>query len=115
MPIKMPIPFPVPAGVTKGRKFRTTWVSYDALAAVHRYLELDRAVTADGSSWRPPPRWGEPLLVTDPDERGGRVNGSVASNTTATQVRALAKINTPVTRTRRHSPAHGGTIARMSV
>jgi site-specific recombinase XerD len=74
-PATMPVPFPVLAGVTKGRKFRTTWVSYDALAGVHRYLELDRAATADGSSWRPPAQWGEPLLVTGPDERGGRVNG----------------------------------------
>lgn len=71
----VPIPFPVPAGITKGGKFRTTWISYDALAAVHHYVELDRAATADGSSWRPPARWGEPLLVTDPDARGGRVNG----------------------------------------
>ncbi len=71
----IPIPFPVPAGVTKGRKFRTTWISYDALAAVHHYLELDRAVTAAGSVWQPPRRWGEPLLVTRPDARGGRVNG----------------------------------------
>ncbi|HEX4099542.1 MAG TPA: hypothetical protein VHY21_03235 [Pseudonocardiaceae bacterium] len=71
----VPIPFPVPAGITKGGKFRTTWISYDALAAVRHYVELDRVVTAAGSSWRPPPRWGEPLLVTDPDARGGRVNG----------------------------------------
>ena len=74
-PTAVPIPFPVPAGVTKGRKFRTTWISYEALAAVHHYLELDRAATADGSTWRPPRRWGEPLLVTDPEPRGGRVNG----------------------------------------
>src|SRR5713101_5165190 len=70
-----PIPFPVPAGVTKGRKFRTTWISYDALAAVHHYLELDRPATADGTAWLPPRRWGDPLLVSDPDERGGRING----------------------------------------
>ena len=70
-----PIPFPVPAGVTKGRKFRITWISCDALAAVHHYLELDRPATADGTAWLPPRRWGEPLLVSDPDERGGRVNG----------------------------------------
>jgi hypothetical protein len=38
----------VPAAITKGRKFRVTWVSYDALAAVHDYLELDRAATAGG-------------------------------------------------------------------
>ncbi len=74
-PVQVPIPFPVPASVAKGRKFRITWISYDALAAVHHYLELDRPATVDGTGWRPPPRWGEPLLVTDPDERGGRVNG----------------------------------------
>jgi site-specific recombinase XerD len=72
---QVPIPFVVPSGVTKGRKFRTTWISYDALAAVHHYLGLDRPATVDGSGWLPPRRWGEPLLVTDPDERGGRING----------------------------------------
>lgn len=30
----------------------------------------------DGSSWRPPQGWGEPLLVTGPDARGGRLNGT---------------------------------------
>jgi site-specific recombinase XerD len=74
-PTAAPIPFPVPAGVSKGRKFRTTWISYDALAAVHHYLQLDRPATADGSGWRPPRGWGEPLLVTEADERGGRING----------------------------------------
>jgi site-specific recombinase XerD len=73
--VPVPIPFPVPAGITKGGKFRITWISYDALAAVHHYVELDRAATVDGSSWRPPQRWGEPLLVTEPDARGGRING----------------------------------------
>lgn len=71
----VPIPFAVPEGVTKGRKFRTTWISYDALAAMHHYVELDRAATADGTAWRPPERWGESLLVTEPDARGGRING----------------------------------------
>ncbi len=33
-PTKTPVPFPVPAGVTKGRKFRVTWISYEALAEV---------------------------------------------------------------------------------
>ena len=74
-PAQAPIPFPVPGGVTKGRKFRITWISCEALAAVHHYLELDRPATADGSGWLPPSRWGEPLLVSDPDERGGRING----------------------------------------
>jgi len=40
--VRAPIPFPVPPGIAKGRKFRTTWISYDALAAVHHYLEIDR-------------------------------------------------------------------------
>jgi site-specific recombinase XerD len=71
----VPVPFPVPSGVAKGRKFRTTWISYDALASVHHYLALDRPATVDGSGWLPPQRWGETLLVTDPDERGGRING----------------------------------------
>ena len=50
----VPIPFRVLAGVTKGRKFRTTWISYEALAAVHHYLGLDRAAATDGSLWRCP-------------------------------------------------------------
>jgi len=74
-PVTVPIPFPVPEAITKGRKHRLTWISYDALAAVHHYLGLDRPVTTDGTGWRPPDRLGAPLLVTDPDERGGRVNG----------------------------------------
>ena len=78
-PTKVPISFPVPAAVTKGGKFRVTWISYDALAAVHDYLELDRAATAEGSGWRPPRRWGEPLHVTEPGLRGGRVNGTRCS------------------------------------
>jgi len=74
-PSAMPLPFPVPAGVTKGRKFRTTWISYEALAAVHHYLELERAAAVAGSTWRPPERWGPPLVVGDPDADGGRING----------------------------------------
>ena len=54
-PVQAPIPFPVPSGIAKGRKFRTTWISYDALAAVHHYLDLDRPATVDGTAWRPPP------------------------------------------------------------
>ena len=32
----------------------------------------------------------------------------------ATQVREATKVNTPITRTRRHSPARSGVVARMS-
>lgn len=74
-PGRLPIGLAVPAGVAKGRKHRTTWVDYPALAAVHSYVGLDRAASAAGSSWRPPRRWGEPLVVTDPGPLGGRVNG----------------------------------------
>jgi len=74
-PTAIPIPFPVPGGITKGRKFRTTWISYEALAGLHDYLQLDRAAATEGSGWRPPRRWGEPLMVTEPDARGGRING----------------------------------------
>ncbi|WEB44073.1 hypothetical protein MOV08_35510 [Streptomyces yunnanensis] len=34
-PTEVPIPFPMPAGITKGKKFRTTWTSYEALAGLH--------------------------------------------------------------------------------
>ncbi len=72
---ELPIPFPVPEGVTKGRKFRTTWISYDALAAVHRYIELDRAMAVEGSSWRPAEKQGGALVVSEADARGGRIDG----------------------------------------
>jgi integrase len=75
VPTVVPIPFPVPGGITKGRKPRTTWISYEALTAVHDYIGLDREAATVGSTWRPPRRWGDPLLVTEPDARGGRVNG----------------------------------------
>ena len=75
-PTSMPIPFPVPSGVTKGRKFRLTWISYEALAVVHRYIEVERAATAEAATWLPLSRWGDPLIVTEPDGRGGRINGA---------------------------------------
>jgi hypothetical protein len=74
-PTRASIPLPVPAGITEGKKFRTTGISYEALASVHDYPELDRAATVEGTRWRPPRRWGEPLMVTDSDERGGLING----------------------------------------
>ena len=40
------------------------------------------------------------------------LTGPAASNTRSPQVRVREKINTPVTRTRRHYPAHGGTTGR---
>jgi integrase len=74
-PVKMPVPLPVPAVVTKGSTFRVSWVDYPALAELHSYIELERALAADGSTWRPPASWGEPLMVTEADEHGGRIDG----------------------------------------
>ncbi|WP_455711944.1 site-specific integrase [Streptomyces erythrochromogenes] len=74
-PKLVPIPFPIPESITKGSKFRVTWVSYTALARVHAYLSLERMLACERSAWRPPRRWGEPLFVTEMDSQGGRVNG----------------------------------------
>ncbi|MEN8649468.1 site-specific integrase [Streptomyces sp. 21So2-11] len=74
-PVKMPVPLPVPAAVTKGSSFRVSWVDYPVLAELHSYIELERSLAADGSVWRPPASWGEPLMVSEADERGGRIDG----------------------------------------
>ncbi|MFD8008396.1 hypothetical protein [Streptomyces mirabilis] len=50
-------------------------MDYPVLAELHSYIELERALAAVGSPWRPPALWGEPLMVTETDERGGRVDG----------------------------------------
>jgi site-specific recombinase XerD len=75
VPTPVPVPLPVAAAIAKGRKQRTTWVSYDALAEVHRYLDLERPLAAAGSAWQPDPELGEPLTVTAADGHGGTVNG----------------------------------------
>ncbi len=74
-PTALPIPFPVPAAITKGRKFRTTWISYEALAAMHGYVELDRTLNIQSSRWYPSATAGPPLVITEADARGGRING----------------------------------------
>ncbi|RKT09854.1 hypothetical protein BX285_6964 [Streptomyces sp. 1114.5] len=68
-PTEVPIPWAVPRLGAKGRKFRTTWIDYPALAAVHSYAALDREMSR--GSWRPK----SPLVVEDADFYGGRVNG----------------------------------------
>ncbi len=97
---QVPIAFPVPAGVTKGRKPRITWISWDALAAVHQYLRLDRAAATAGSAWLPLPAWGEPLMVTSPDADGGQVNG----------VRCRCEVLTPAERRRLVAPGGGSCL-----
>ncbi|MEE6264256.1 MULTISPECIES: hypothetical protein [Streptomyces] len=46
-PTAVPLPFPVPAGIIKGEKFRTTGTSYEALAGLHGRLEPERAATTE--------------------------------------------------------------------
>jgi hypothetical protein len=43
------------------------------------------------------------------------IGGPSANNTKAIPVRVPEKINTQVTRTKRHYPAHGGTTATMAM
>ncbi|MBV9448310.1 MAG: site-specific integrase [Streptosporangiaceae bacterium] len=74
-PTVLPILLPVAGKIAKGGKQRTTWVSYDALAAVHRYRKLERPLATIGSSWRPDPSGGEPLVVTHANWHGGLING----------------------------------------
>ncbi|BAJ29279.1 hypothetical protein KSE_34720 [Kitasatospora setae KM-6054] len=76
---EVPVVLPVPEGITKGSKYRESLVSYDVLAEVHGYLGLERALAVQGSTWMPPARWGEPLIVTEADAFGGRVNGTRTS------------------------------------
>jgi integrase len=74
-PRRLPVLFPLSHAITKGQKARTTWIGYDALAAMHQYLELDRAASADGFRWRPPAKLGEALVIEEPDWEGARING----------------------------------------
>ncbi|MFD4258677.1 site-specific integrase [Streptomyces sp. NPDC058534] len=72
---EVPILFPLSRAITKGRKARTTWVTYGPLARMHQYIDLDRAASAEGYRWRPPWRLGEPILVEAPDWEGATLNG----------------------------------------
>jgi hypothetical protein len=74
-PTVLPILRPVAGKIAKGGKQRTTWISYEALATMHRYLTLERPLATVGSSWRPDPSGGEPLVVTHTDWHGGVLNG----------------------------------------
>lgn len=74
-PTTLPVLFPLARAITKGEKDRTTWVHYERLAAMHQYIELDRAASAEGFKWRPPSKLGPPLLVEEPDWEGAHFNG----------------------------------------
>lgn len=74
-PTRLPVLFPLAHAITKGQKDRTTWVHYGPLAEMHQYIALDRAASAEGFRWQPPPGLGCPLLVEEPDWEGARLNG----------------------------------------
>ncbi|MCX5370137.1 MULTISPECIES: tyrosine-type recombinase/integrase [unclassified Streptomyces] len=67
----LPLPFPLSAQITKGKKARETWVDVDAAAEMWQYVDLDRAASCHGRVYRP----RDPLHVTEPDWEGGRING----------------------------------------
>ncbi|MFF1690597.1 hypothetical protein [Streptomyces sp. NPDC058254] len=53
-------------------------VLYPSPAAENEFeglAQVAAAATTEGSLWRPPRRWGEPLMVTEPEARGGLING----------------------------------------
>ena len=74
-PGRLPVPFPVPAGVTKGRKYRTTWIDYapwrrctsmPGWTGPRRGRVVVAAAAASGASR---------CMVSEADAAGGRVNG----------------------------------------
>lgn len=71
----IPVPFPLSAQITKGKKPRETWVDFVALTEVWQYIELDRAGVAAGRPYVPAARLGDSLAVSEPDWEGGKVAG----------------------------------------
>lgn len=61
----------VPRPIAKGAKSRSTWASNAALELVADYVGLERALATSSSTWRPT----EPLIVQEPDQHSGVVNG----------------------------------------
>ncbi|MGY6657647.1 hypothetical protein ACXIZN_36350 [Amycolatopsis sp. TRM77291] len=99
----VPVLFPLGRGLTKGSKPRTTWIDYDDLAEVWQYIELERAVAAEGFQWRPPRKLGESLCVENPDWEGARING----------VRRPWRVLSPNERLRLVSPEGGSCLLAL--
>lgn len=74
-PTVLPVPFPLSAQITKGKKARETWIDLEALQEVRQYMDLDRSAITAGRAYRPNPKLGDPLLVGEADWEGGRVDG----------------------------------------
>jgi integrase len=72
---EVPVRFRLAAQLTKGKKARETWASWDSLTEMAQYSDLDRAALVGGREYRPDRLLGEPLLVSEPDWEGARVNG----------------------------------------
>lgn len=72
----VPIPFPVGRGVAKGGKPRTSWIDFDSLSAVHRYIDLERSAYCARTQWQPPEKLGPPMYVKEPDAYGGEIDGT---------------------------------------
>ena len=68
---EVPVRLPVAPPMAKGGRGRFSWSDYDALARVHGYVELERAVSVQGSRWQP----AEALHVEAPTHDGARING----------------------------------------
>ncbi|MFE3860594.1 site-specific integrase [Streptomyces goshikiensis] len=71
----VPVRFPLAAQITKGKKARETWASYEALSEFEQYLELDRAAVLAGREYVPDRKLGPPLVISAPDWEGARVDG----------------------------------------
>jgi site-specific recombinase XerD len=74
-PTGVPIQFPVARGLTKGTKQRTTWISYEALAGLHEYVEFERAAALGSRRWTPPQKIGPAIAVEEPDWHGAVIDG----------------------------------------
>ncbi|OQD57537.1 hypothetical protein BM536_001945 [Streptomyces phaeoluteigriseus] len=71
----VPVRFPLAAQITKGKKARETWVSYEALEEFWQYIELDRAAVQLGREYVPDQRLGPRLVISAPDWEGAKIDG----------------------------------------
>lgn len=67
----IPVTLPLAPPTTKGRKGRSSWVGFDALSAVHTYMDMERAAAVQGSSWEPE----NALRIEEPTYDGAKLNG----------------------------------------
>lgn len=57
--------------IAKGARARATWISADALKAVHTYKDVERDTAVSNSRWMPE----RPLIVNEPDSQGAVIAG----------------------------------------